>query len=594
MSHLTLSGRLAAVACRECLVPLTGGTVVVTRAEDPKLATTATKRTFQELSADEGGRRLESALASAEIGEGGAFSLSLQGEAEGALDVAVRLDRLDEPDADLDEPVFLHLTTVEPDWQQAETGFTAEIDYAIPSRYYCSLLKRWGWWLICGHVTDSGSGSPVAGLTVRAFDRDWLQDDKLGEANTDTQGNFRIWYQASDFTPTVFSPLINLEMTSGPDVYFEVETSGGNVVLEESPSTGRQAGRENVGHCFCVHLEVGVGDGLPYEDPRFTHVGRFNILTDFNSDGTANKSKQGAGGAGWGFHNFPKLRGFCPKTHPVSGQPMFYRFLYVDPVTSAEEPVTGDKVIAELVTSKLVEWDLNNDTVLETTYQDVWIAGSGATAPVSGGSGPLPPHVIVPDPNGWIAVDQDAQDDGFGSLLLRIESRKIVPGGGAPGSGAGNAPADPKTGETVTFIFETTTDPSDPSKKERQSQTVDVRFNNWSEVRQLDLQEFLDGSAGACTGLTSTVTVKYTVNHEFLAEWSLGMSSAASPWTAPSLPSGSGGPSPNPSAAATQTPIDLSSWPPCSYTVSLASRRALTDGESNDDSDNSRRTFCKT
>jgi hypothetical protein len=226
---------------------------------------------------------------------------------------------------------------------------------------------------------------------------------------------------------------------------------------------------------------------------------------------------------------------------------------------------------------------------MEITFQDIVVAGSGATPPLApGGSGPVPTHVIEPDANGWIAVDQDALDGGFYGPLVRLDSTHLVPGGAAPGSGAGNVPADPKTGATVTLIFETSTDPSDPTETVRQSDTVDVRFNNWTEVREVYLQEFLGGGAGGCTGLTTTVTPRYTVNHEYVAAWSLSMTSAAAPWAAPALPSG------NASVAATHPAINVAAWPPCSYALWLSSRRALTDGEDNDDGDSSLVTFCKT
>lgn len=585
MSPLTIRGSLHALLCRDCTQPLSGGQVLFRRAGDQTPdKEAAPKLSFRELpaaEADAGGP----ILGEGEVGEDGRFSVTLQEDSGGPLAVLLRLARVPGADSELDEPVLLYLTTFEPEREQSE----APLDYQIPSRYWCGLLERWGWWVICGRVLEASSSTPLSGLTVRAYDRDWLQDDQLGQAVTDTAGRFLIWYQTSDFTPTIFSPLINVELASGPDVYFDVETSGGNLLLDESPSTGRQPGRENVGHCFCVELLVETEPSLPYYDPLFTNVGNFHILSDFAADGTANKSKLGAGGAGWGFFAHPKLRGFCPKVHPSSNQPMFYRFLYVDPVTSTEKPVTGDLLTAVLVGSKLIQWDVNSDSVMETTFQDIIVAGSGATPSLSpGGSGPLPAHVIVPDTEGWIAVDPDALDGGFYGPLIRLNSAKIVPGGAAPGSGAGNAPADPKTGETVTLIFETTTDPSVPSQTVRQSDTVDVRFNNWPEVRELDLAEFQSGGAGACTGLTTTVTPKYTVNHEFVAAWSLSMSSAASPWSAPALPSG------NSSVAATHPAINVSTWPPCSYTVSLTTRRALTDGEVNDSAGTLPRTFCKT
>lgn len=588
MSRLEFQGKLHALLCNECRLPLAGSQVLIYRAAGQP-GENAAKTSFRELAAGEAQSRSDQLLGQATVDDDGGFHATLEGGEREPLDIVVRVDRLPEAGAELADPVHLHLATVTPDWQQAGDGLEARWQYLIPSRYWCLLLARWGWWVICGRVVDAANKAPLAGLTVTAFDRDWLQDDTLGQALTNGEGRFHIWYQASDFTPTVFSPLINLELTSGPDVYFDVETSGGNKLLDEHPSTGRLPGRENVGHCFCVQLEVKTEGGLPYYDPLFTSVGNFHILSDFNADGTANKSKLGAGGAGWGFFAHPKLRGFCPKVHPVGGQPMHYRFLYVDPVTSAEKPLVGDLLTPVLVGSKLIQWDVNSDGTLDTTFQDIEIAGSGATPPLApGGSGALPSHVIVPDADGWIAVDQDALDGGFYGPLVRLDSTKVVPGGTAPGSGAGNPPADPKTGTTVTLIFETTTDPSDPTQTVRQSDTVDVRFNNWTEVRQLDLQEFLGGGAGSCTGLTTTVTPKYTVNHEVVAAWSLSMTSAAAPWSAPALPSGTS------SVAATHPAIPVAAWPPCSYVVRLSSRRALTDGEDNDSGNTSIVTFCKT
>ena len=146
----------------------------------------------------------------------------------------------------------------------------------------------------------------------------------------------------------------------------------------------------------------------------------------------------------------------------------------------------------------------------------------------------------------------------------------------------------------VTLIFETTTDPSDATKTERQSDTVDLLINNWGEVRQLTLQEFLSGSSGGCTELTTQVTINYTVDHELIASWNLSMSSAASSagWTAPALPGGT-----TPRGGFGTIAINISdpvAWPACSYTVHLSSRRALTDGETNDSTNHSSETFCKT
>jgi hypothetical protein len=285
------------------------------------------------------------------------------------------------------------------------------------------------------------------------------------------------------------------------------------------------------------------------------------------------------------------LDGFCPKKKMGTNDPLFYRFLFVDPVTASEKAVTGEFLRKVKVGSKLVWWDPDNDGVFGWTTQSIQVAGSGATTPVSGGTGPVPDHIIEPDGNGWIAVDQDALDNGFYGSLIQLKTEKIVPGGGAPGSGAGSAPADPKNGAMVTLIFETTTDPTNPALTVRQTFTVTLLINNWAEVRELDLQEFQSGSAGACTGLTTGLTILYTVDHELIDEWNVSMSSAASGWSQPAgLPQGSaprGG-------FGTHPTINIASWPPCSYTVHLGARRALTDGENNDSWTSKPVTFCKT
>ena len=51
-----------------------------------------------------------------------------------------------------------------------------------------------------GTVVEEESGRPIAGLHVRAFDKDILFDDKLGVAVTDAKGAFRIDYSQLDFS----------------------------------------------------------------------------------------------------------------------------------------------------------------------------------------------------------------------------------------------------------------------------------------------------------------------------------------------------------------------------------------------------------
>jgi hypothetical protein len=68
---------------------------------------------------------------------------------------------------------------------------------------------------IVGTIVEEESGKPLAGLQVRAFDKDFLFDDKLGAAVTDANGAFKIFYSSSDFS---FDP----DFETVPELYIRV------------------------------------------------------------------------------------------------------------------------------------------------------------------------------------------------------------------------------------------------------------------------------------------------------------------------------------------------------------------------------------
>lgn len=489
------------------------------------------------------------------------------------------------------EPVQFTSAVFQPEWREAQREREARWAHAISSRLWCFIRGLFDAWVICGHLRDCRSGKALAGVTVLAFDVDWLQDDALGSAVTDAAGHFRIDYSSADFKRTIFSPAINLEWVGGPDIRFRVQTADGDVLLDEPRARGRKPDRENRGPCFCVDLCVNAGGGEPpYEDPYFTHVGVFNILSDITwATGLAAGEVTGVGGAGWGFTGNLNLRGYCPKKKPGTGQDMWYRFLVeVDGTTT---PVTGAMLEPVLVGSRLIQWDLDGNGTLETVFQSTWVEGSGATpdlpAPLPPGTpGGPPKHVVAPDADGWIKVDQRSLDGGFFGPLLKLRSGTVVPGGASVSGGAGQPvpPGSEKAGKKVKIIFETTTSPADASATETQAWQPTVLVNNWVEVRDLWL---FSGLANACSKLSGALTIDYTVHHEFVRSWALGISSAASGlgWSAPVLPSGT-------APVADSETVPLAGWPACSYTVTLSSQLRLTDGESNDVGNHSSQTFC--
>jgi hypothetical protein len=347
-------------------------------------------------------------------------------------------------------------------------------------------------------------------------------------------------------------------------------------------------------------------DGGPNDQhPWFTHVGDFNIVSDIDlTTGKTNKAApfmtiNAHGGPDYGFYDGPynrgiKLKGFCPKKDPISGENMQYRFRFAPAANPlALTNITKEMITGVIVGSRPIAWKLF-DNNLVNTFQTIIIAGSGATpdpTPTPVGSGPwpaIPPHVIVPDADGWIKVDQTGLDDGFYGPLLQFVTANAVPGGVAPGSVAGTLPADPKNGAAIRIVFEAGPVTGGVSFT---NDLPKILINNWSQVQELNLLQFHTGGGDPCAELSTTLDVEYTVDHELLAGWNLQITSASpsAPGTViPPFPGGSIG-----RGGAGTKHFDISTWQSCSYSVSLGSSRKLTDGENEDSGSPSVQTFCK-
>ena len=81
-----------------------------------------------------------------------------------------------------------------------------------------------------GVVRVRETGQPLAGLIVRAYDKDLLYDDLLGDTKTDASGRFAIRYAGSDFQ----------ELSDRhPDIYFKILDASGERVIHSTAESIR-------------------------------------------------------------------------------------------------------------------------------------------------------------------------------------------------------------------------------------------------------------------------------------------------------------------------------------------------------------------
>jgi hypothetical protein len=621
--NFEFSGKLCGYLCSECVEDLSGVKVRLYRNRQGQnvtgLAVANPKDTLAILDDDEVKAKTGSLIAETETKADGSFTFQLGAEQKyegGAFEVDVYCTTVPhlKRSSKAPKPLQFSITTLQPLWKQTDRGAAAYWQYCVPERFWCGIRHKFGAWTICGRVLDCHQEvqTAVAGVKVSAFDVDCIQDDYLGFAITDATGHFRIDYLAIDFKRTPF-PFINIELFGGPDVYFKIEAPGGGVLLDEPRSRGRDKDREDIGPCFCV--ELCVDQPVSHKHAWFTHVGDFDINSDFDlvTGKTSHAAPVGMadahGGPGFGFYDGIngyglKLVGDCPATHPNGGDPMRYRFLYEHPSNPGVlVPLTGtSRISAQVVGTRPVNWDFGFGPI--ETFQSIVVAGTGGTTspppppvpaviPPPGTSwGPVPPAVIIPDANGWVTVDPTVTNGALSGPLIRFISASAVPGGSATSAGdlAGNPPGSLKNGTVIRIVFEAepVTGPSIGSP----TLTNDLKkilINNWLDVNLLDLVQF---AGGCCTPLTNALGIKYTTEHELMRSWSLGISSCASSlgWVAPVLPSGPTGAKPRGDNGTDN--INTTTWPGCSYLVSLSTTRSLTDGEQDDLGRTNQLTFC--
>ncbi len=93
---------------------------------------------------------------------------------------------------------------------------------------------------VIGTVVEAESGRPLEGLRVRAFDKDLIFDEKLGDTLTDADGKFKILYteaQFRDFNETL------------PDLYIRIYDGSGKKLLFTWEKTVRRIGHPSGAFC---------------------------------------------------------------------------------------------------------------------------------------------------------------------------------------------------------------------------------------------------------------------------------------------------------------------------------------------------------
>lgn len=454
----------------------------------------------------------------------------------GALDVYVVVRQVpfmqdgDRQERTLDDEERLFLGTYRP---TASGDDTWTLNLLLPREIYCALKRRADVWTIVGRVTACEPQVPLAGLLVTAFDVDWVQHDNLGSATTDGAGLFRIDYLGDLYRE---GTIIDIELFGGPDLYFRIEDSDGNVLLDESPSRGRADDRENAGPCFCVELCVQVPVGPQTPVPAvWTDVGkaRFTIpdgvsTNDFDADGygvAGSTHYAFTGGALKMMGSVPYLsdpftveyRFLVSETPGVNGAPplppaSFTRTVGVgaDADLFVDEVVLG-RVIRLAPTFKIVKVRARKADLDPDGWLDIKKAVERAFVE--------DPDVTPADIPAFVGSPYGGWDP---NLLLAIDTHKLAPPS-SPGAGLSAGDAVPPSEEVdvndgkVALRFEIRL------RNYATSATTDLPSSGTTlnalmldNTNALRLVEMVDHATDPCQPLGGSVDVAYTVYHPHL------------------------------------------------------------------------------
>ena len=583
MAYL-LNGRLIGLLCEDCSEPLVGATVRLVRAASETVSHDAAadpKHTAVVHEAATADARSAEVVGEAVVGGDGSFRVKFaEGYGGEPFDVDIFCGTLTGHPVP-PKPLTFTVTTLAPQWRKEEDEYVAAWSYDIPHRIWCGIRGRLGWWTICGHVTVCGTEIAVPNVKVSAFDRDWLQDDPLGSATTDASGHFRIDYTAAAFKKTPWSPLINIELVGGPDVYFRIDGPSG-VLLQEPPSRGRQRDRENVGPCFCVDLCVKdqpPGTDQPY--PWFDHIGVYKTVTGFDSGAAGTGRTIGGDRA---FYSNLRLNGVLGRL--FNGQPAEYRFEYDN--GGGWQPVLP----AQMVAMQIGTWERLTGVIPPVETKAVVVLGANGPDEIA----------VTPDADGWIAVPQDNSLTtglfvpnnnllGLNSAALSsqtVDLAGVVAGQSTAGAGlatdqlvalrmkmrvAGQSATEVEAGIAQRVALANTV----YNQVEKNGSWVPGRADNQLGAISLDIAELI---GHGCARITNALHVNYTAAHPNLGSMALSITGPGGPYhyDLPAISPDFFG-SVSTLKDSSNNPVAIASLPKCSYLLQGDIVLLLTTGD---------------
>ncbi len=180
---------------------------------------------------------------------------------EGPIVIDLKLATIQGQNAIRDRSLQFTVQRLQPVWRVENDVLHYCWNYCFSFELWSHLRTLFDAWTICGHVKSVHEDqNPIVGVTVSAFDYDWIKDDVLGSNITDAKGYFRIDFGSTDFKKTFLSPLINIDTPissiTGPSVYFKVTSADGALLYEEKRAQGRTGERKHVPRCYYVDLHI--------------------------------------------------------------------------------------------------------------------------------------------------------------------------------------------------------------------------------------------------------------------------------------------------------------------------------------------------